>query len=238
MTTESEEKLSKNEKNLIEKMNEAGVQFGHGKSRSNPKMKSYISAVKNDISIIDLESTVKHLIKALEFIGETVKKGGNVIFVGVQFQAGAMTKKAAEECDVPYVVQRWIGGILTNFSTIRKRVGYLLDLEKKKKSGELGKYTKREQMLFQEEIEKLNKKFGGIKNLEKLPDAIVVLSVKFSLAAVKEALIKKIPVVGLVDTDSDPSLIDYPIPSNDDAVSALEFMIDQFKETVKKNKGK
>jgi len=230
------QKLSKKEEALIEKMAEAGVHFGHNKSRKNPKMNTYILATRNNIHIIDLTYTLKKLDKALKFIKEIVRKGGIVLFVGTQPQAKKITKEAAEECHMPYVVERWLGGILTNFKTIRQRVEYLLDLEKKKKSGELKKYTKKEQLLFDQEMEKLNRNFGGIKKLDKLPEALFVLGIKHNSAAIKEAIRKKIPIVSLVDTDSDPTLVDYPIPSNDEAVSVLEFMLEQVKEVVVKNK--
>lgn len=234
--TTSEEKPTKKEESLVKKMLEVGVHFGHSKSRKNPQMTPYISTIRNNINIIDLESSAKKLQEALDFIKETVKKGGIVLFVGTQSQAKQITMVAAEECGMPYVVERWIGGILTNFKVIRKRVEYLKDLEKKKAAGELAKYTKKEQMLFDEEMEKLNKKFGGIKELNKLPDMLLVLSVKKSWTVVREARRKKIPIVGLADTDSDPTTVDYPIPSNDEAVSALEFMLDKFKEIIIKNK--
>ena len=233
--TTSEEKPTKKEEGIVKKMLEIGVHFGHSKSRKNPRMTSYISTIRNNINIIDLESSAKKLQEALDFIKETVSKGGIALFVGIQPQAKQITRAAAEGCGMPYVVERWIGGVLTNFKVIRKRVEYLKDLEKKKAVGELAKYTKREQMLFDEEMEKLNKKFGGIKELNKLPDLLLILSVKKSSAAVREAQRKKIPIVGLADTDSDPTTVDYPIPSNDEAISVLEFMLDKFKETIIKN---
>jgi len=232
--TTSEEKTTKKDESLIKKMLEAGIHFGHSKSRKNPRMNPYISTIRNNINIIDLESSAKKLQEALDFIQETIKKGGVVLFVGTQPQAKQITMAAARECGMPYVVERWIGGILTNFKVVRKRVEYLKDLEKKKAAGELAKYTKKEQMLFDEEIEKLNKKFGGIKEMIKLPDALLVLSIKKSLAAVREAQRKKIPIVGLADTDSDPMMANYPIPANDEAISVLEFMLDKFKEVILK----
>lgn len=232
----AEEKTTKKEESLVKEMLGAGVHFGHSKSRKNPRMMPYISTIRNNMHIIDLDASAKKLEEALEFIIEVTKRGGVILFVGIQPQAKQMTKEAAEECGMPYVVERWIGGILTNFKVIRKRVEQLIDLEKKKAAGELEKYTKREQMLFDETIEKLNKKFGGIKTLIKLPDALFILSIKKSLAAVREAQRKKIPTVGLADTDSDPMMIDYPVPSNDEAISVLKFMLEKFKEAIIKNK--
>lgn len=236
MKAEIGPKLTKKQEALVKKMAEAGVHFGHSKSRRNPRMIPYIHTLRNNVHIIDLTSTVKSLDQALKFIKEIVKKGGLILFVATQPQAKSMIKETAEECDMPYVTERWLGGTLTNFKTIFKRVEYLLDLEKKKKSKELEKYTKREQMLFDEQIERLNRNLGGIKKLNKLPDAVLVLGAKHNLAAVKEARRKKIPIIGLVDTDSDPTLVDYSIPSNDDAVSALKFMLEQFKDIIIKSK--
>jgi len=233
--TISEKKLSKKEEDLVKKMAEAGVHFGHSKSRKNPKMDPYLYALRNNIHIIDLTTTVKNLEMSLNFIKETIKNKGMILFVGVQPQAKKLVKETAEQCNMPYVVERWLGGILTNFKTIRKRVEHLLDLEKRKKAGELKKYTKKEQMLFDQEIEKLNKNLGGIKNLNKLPDAVFVLGIKHNSTAIREAIRKKIPVIGLVDTDSDPTLVDYPIPSNDEAVSALKFMLEEVKKVIIKN---
>lgn len=234
--TDSEGKLTKKEETLIKKMAGAGVHFGHGKSRRNPKMAPYIYTLRNNIHIIDLRATAKKLDEALEFIKQIIKNEGLVLFVGTQPQAKKITKEAAEECGMPYVVERWLGGTLTNFKTIRKRVEHLLDLEKRKKTGELGKYTKKEQLLFNQEIEKLNKNLSGIKGLRKLPDAVLALSIKHDQTAVREATRKKIPIIALVDTDSDPSLADYSIPSNDDAVSALKFMLEQVKDVIVKSK--
>jgi len=224
------------EEQLIKEMIKAGVHFGHNKSRKNPKMTSYIYGLKNKVCIIDLLSSLKKMNQALDFIKEILKKGGLILFVGVQPQAKKITKEVAEECNMPYVVERWLGGTLTNFETIHKRIEYLRDLEKKKAAGELKKYTKKEQMLFGQEIEKLNKNLGGIKKLDKLPDALLVLSIKKSPTVIREARRTKVPVIGLADTDSDPTLIDYPIPSNDDAISSLKFMLEQFKDIILKNK--
>lgn len=231
MTT-SEEKINKKEKGLMEEMIKAGVHFGHSKSRKNPKMNPYIYAIRNDVCIIDVGLTLEKLKEAIEFIKETAKKGEIILFVGVQPQEKKVIKETAEECKMPYVVERWLGGILTNFKAIRKRVEYLLDLERKKKAGELEKYTKKEQMLFDEEIEKMNRNFGGIKTLEKLPDAILILNLKKNSTPVREARRKKIPIIGLADTDTDPTLADYPIPSNDETVSVLRFMLEQIKEAI------
>jgi len=224
----------KSKESLAKEMFEAGVHFGHKKSNWNPKMKQYIYGLRNNVYILDLEKTVKKLEQALSFIKEIKRKDGKILFVGTRPQCQELVKNAAQSVKMPYIVSRWIGGLLTNFTVIRKRVDYLISLEKKKDSGELKKYTKKEQIDFNKEIEKLKKKFEGIKSLEKLPDVIIILSIKEQATAIREAKRKNIPIVSLVDTNCDPSLVDYPIPSNDDAISALKFMVDQFEKVLKK----
>ena len=217
---------------LAKEMFKAGVHWGHRKTNWHPKMEQYIFGVKNNIQIIDLEQTIKGLQNALEFIKEIIKNGGKILFVGIRPQCYLLVKETAEKCNMPYVALRWIGGLLTNFKTIRKRIDHFIDLEKKREAGDLKKYTKKEQKHFDKEIEKLKKNFGGIKNLDKLPDAIFVLGIKDHMTAIREAKIKKIPVISLVDTDSNPTLIDYVIPANDEAVSALQFMLNQVEKVI------
>jgi small subunit ribosomal protein S2 len=219
---------------LAKEMLKAGVHFGHKKSNWNPKMKDYIYGTRNDIYIIDLEKTMEKLGQALDFIKKIIKDNGKILFIGTRPQCQDLVEEMAKNCKMPYVVWRWIGGLLTNFNTIRKRVEHLIDLEKKKSSGELKKYTKRERQKIDEEIEKLKKKFEGIKGVESPPEAILALSVKQQMTAIREARRKNIPIIALVDTDSDPSLVDYPIPSNDDAISALKFMLEKIGKVIKK----
>lgn len=237
-STDKKTKKSTVSESLGKEMLEAGVHFGHKKSRRHPKMKPYIYGLRNDIHIIDLEKTMEEFGKALEFIKSIAKDKGKILLIGTRPQSQALVEETAKNCKMPYVVSRWIGGLLTNFDIIRKRVEHLIDLEKKRSSGEFKKYTKKEQLNFDKEIEKLKKKFEGIKELEKLPEAILVLSIKQQIAAIREAKRKNIPIIALVDTDSDPSLVDYPIPSNDEAVSALKFMLNKIQETIKKYHGK
>jgi small subunit ribosomal protein S2 len=217
---------------LAKEMFEAGVHFGHKKTNHHPKMEPYICGVKNNIQIIDLEKTMEGLEKALAFIAKTVKEGGKILFVGIRPQSSLIVKETAEKCRMPYVSSRWIGGLLTNFKTIKKRIDYFIDMEKKRDAGELKKYTKKEQKYFEKEIEKLKKNFDGLRDLNKLPEVIFVLGVKEHMTAIREAKRKKIPVISLVDTDSNPSLIDYIIPANDEAVSALKFMLEQVEKTI------
>jgi len=218
---------------LAQKMFEAGVHFGHKKSSWNPKMAPYIYGLKNNIYIIDLEKTMEELEKTIKFIEEVKNNKGKIIFVETRPQSYFLAEEIAKNTNMPYVASRWIGGLMTNFKIIRKRVEYFIDLEKKRADGELKKYTKKEQQKFDEEIEKLKKKFDGIRNVDKLPEAIFVLSVKSSSAVIREAKQKKVPVIGFVDTDSDPGIIDYPIPANDDSISALKFMLEQIEKALK-----
>lgn len=218
---------------LGQKMLEAGVHWGHQKSNWNPKMSPYIFGLKNNIYIIDLEKTMEELEKAIKFIAGIKKNNGKILFVETRAQSQFLVEEIAKKTNMPYVVSRWIGGLLTNFRIIRKRVEYFMGLEKKKADGELKKYTKKEQQEFDKEIEKFKKRFDGIRNLDKLPDALFVLSVKAQMTAIREAKKKNIPVIGLVDTDSDPTIIDYFIPSNDESISALKFILEQIEEAFK-----
>jgi len=223
-----------NSEELAKEMFNAGVHFGHKKSNCHPKMEPYIFGLKNNIQIIDLEKTIEGLQNAADFIKETVEKGGKILFVGIRPQCQALVEETAKRCNMPYVFLRWIGGLLTNFKTIRKRIDYFIDLEKKRESGELKKYTKKEQKKFDKKIEKLKRSFDGLRDLDKLPDAVFVLGIKDHTTAIREAKRKKIPVISLVDTDSNPSLADYVIPSNDEAVSALQFMLNQAEKAILK----
>jgi len=209
----------------LEEMLKAGVHFGHRSSKWNAKMKEYIHTTRNKVHIIDLEKTEKKLKNALEFINEIKEKKGIIVFVGTKVAAKDITKQIAEEVGMPYVIERWIGGTLTNFKVISKRLEHIRDLESKEKEGELKKYTKKEQHEFNVEIQKLNRYFGGIKEITKLPDALFVIDASKEKLAIKEAKMKNIPVVGLCDTNSDPTTVDYPIPVNDDAISSLKLIL-------------
>lgn len=217
----------------LEEMLKAGVHFGHRASRWNPKMEPYIFGVRNNVHIIDLEKTVEKLKEALNFLQEIKGKKGVVLFVGAKIAAKEIVQQSAQECKMPYVTERWVGGTFTNFPVIAKRLEYFRDLEKKKQSGELKKYTKKEQHDFDIELEKLNKRFGGIKELIKLPDVLLVIDVHKEKTAIREAKQKKIPIVGLCDTNSDPTGIGYPIPVNDDAISSLKLILGAIVKALK-----
>lgn len=217
----------------IEDLFGAGAHFGHRISKWNSKMEPYIFTVRGNVHIIDLEQTIAKFEEALEFLLQIKKRSGTIIFVGTKVAASEITKKTAEECKMPHVTERWIGGTLTNFKVISKRLKHYRDLEKNQEIGELKKYTKKEQHDFSVQLQRLNQQFGGIKNLTKLPDALMVVDTHKEHLAVKEARAKGVPIVGLCDTNSDPTLIDYPIPVNDDAISSLKLILGAIGKALK-----
>lgn len=216
-----------------EEMAKAGVHFGHRTSRVHPKMKPYLYGVRNTVHIIDLEKTAEKLKEALKFIQELIAENKILLLVGTKIQVKDLVKEIAKDCNLPYVNERWLGGTFTNFEVIKKRIEYFKDLEKKKKEGELEKYTKKERAKIDQELRDLEIKFEGIKNLERLPDAIFVLDMKKDDLAVKEARMKGIKVIGIADTNVDPTLADYPIPANDDAISSVKYILEKVKEVIK-----
>ncbi len=220
----------------IEEMAKAGVNFGHSVSRLHPKMKSYVSGIKSNVHIIDLEKSAKEFEMALKFISNLVLEGKTILFVGTKIQMKEFVKNAAEECKMPYVIERWLGGTFTNFDTISKRVQHFKDLEDKKERGFFEKYTKKERIKIDKELESLKTKFEGIRNMAKLPEAVLILDLKKDLTCVREAKRKGIKIVGLVDTNIDPSLVDYPIFANDDAISSVKYILDKIQETILSSK--
>ncbi|MDI6777833.1 MAG: 30S ribosomal protein S2 [Patescibacteria group bacterium] len=215
-----------------------GVHFGHKISRWNPKMKPYVFGSRNGIHIIDLDKSLAMLGKALEYIKAVVSTGGKIMLVGTKPQARRLVEQAAKETEMPHVSNRWLGGTFTNFNEIKKRIRYLNSQEEKSARGEFEKYTKYEQGKIRKEIQKMNEKMGGIKKMESLPQAIFVVDVKEDNLAVKEARQMKIPVVAIVDTNNDPTLADFPIPANDDAVSALKYILGITAKEIKEAKSK
>lgn len=218
----------------LKEMAQAGLHFGHRTSRIHPKMESYLQGVRNTIHIIDLEKTKEKLEEALKFVQETISQGKNLLLVGTKIQAKNLIKDVARECGLPYISERWLGGTFTNFETIKKRIEYLKELERKKDAGELEKYTKMERARIDQRIRKMEIKFGGIKNLTRLPDAIFILDIKKDALAVKEARRMEVKVIGVCDTNTDPTPIDYPIPANDDAVSSVKYILEKVKEAIVK----
>ncbi|MCX6813619.1 MAG: 30S ribosomal protein S2 [Candidatus Azambacteria bacterium] len=209
-----------------------GVHLGTLRAHSHPKMKSYIWSNKNVFQIIDLEKSKENLKMALDFLIGIKKKGGVILFVGTGFAAKEITKKVAEDLNMPYVTERWLGGTFTNFPTISRRIDYLRNLESQKAAGEFEKYTKYEALKLQEKINKLRKDLGGLINLNRLPDVIWVSSANYDKIAVREAIKKNVPVVGLVNTNSDPTLFNYPIPAGDNAINAVSFILNLVREAL------
>ena len=223
----------------IEEMERAGLHFGHRASRIHPKMKPYIAGTRNTIHIIDLEKTKKKLAEALSFIEKLISEKKTLLIVGTKIQVKKMVKDMAKECGLPYVNERWLGGTFTNFSVMRKRVEHMKDLERKLADPKaMENYKKKEKMKMEEELEKLKIKFEGIRNLEELPSAIFVLDLNKDGLAVKEAARKGIVVVGISDSNANPTLADYPIPANDDAISSLKYILDKVKQVILKGKNK
>lgn len=222
----------------IKALLEAGVHFGHKTSRWHPKMASYIHSKRQDSHIIDLTKTVEGLEVALPFLTSVAASGKQVLFVGTKKQAKDIVRLAAENANQPFVTERWIGGMLTNVNTVTAQIKKLKDLERRMASGELEKrYNKLEVQRFQEEIDELNAKYGGIKDLNGQPGAIVVLDVITDANAVREAKTLNIPVVGVVDTNANPTPIDYVVPGNDDAIKGLQLLLDYFTAAVAEGAG-
>jgi small subunit ribosomal protein S2 len=219
-------------------MLKAGVHFGHKTSLWNPKMAPYIYTQRNNIHILDLEKTKNKLQEALNYAKDLASKGGTILFVGTKRQAKEEVRKAAESCGMPYVVTRWLGGTFTNFRTIQKTIKKMERYEKMVADNEISKYTKKEQLMIKREIEKMKTFFSGIKDMKKLPDAIYVLDVKYDHIPVEEARQSKVKIIGLVDTNADPTKVNYIIPSNDDAVKVIAYMAHVVADAIKEGKGK
>ena len=231
----AEKKVKKLDVKLdTEEMAQAGLHFGHKTSRIHPKINPYLFGARNDVHIFDLEKTKEKMEEALKFIQGLIAEEKTLLIVGTKIQMKALVKKVAEECKLPYVSERWLGGTFTNFETIKKRVEYLKELEDKKKEGEFEKYTKKERLGIDKEIKILETKVGGIRELNKLPDAILILDIRKDEIAVKEAKMKGVKIIGIVDTNVNPELVDYPIPANDDALSSVRYILEKVKETILK----
>jgi len=227
-----EQKTEKQEQFNLEEMAEAGLHFGHKTSKTHPKMKPYVASVRNTIHLINLEKTGVELTEAFAAVCDLVAQGKVVLLVGTKVQAKGAVRELAEATGLPYVTERWIGGLLTNFDSVVKRIAHLKDLENKKQSEEFQKYTKWEQLQMEEEIQRLEEKFGGVKTLVRLPDAMFIFDLDKNHLAQKEAKLKGIKVFALCDTDCDPTSVDYAIPANDDAVSSIKYIAEKLKEAI------
>lgn len=203
---------------------ETGVHFGHRTRRWNPKMKPYIFTERNGIHILDLQQTIVTIDEAYRLVRDTVSGGGTVLFVGTKRQAQDTIAREASRARLPYVNQRWLGGTLTNWQTIRQRIQHLNDLEARRDAGEFDLLKKKERLMLEREIEKLNSRLGGIREMRGLPNLLFVIDVNNEETAVREANILEIPVIAMVDTNCDPDVIDYVIPANDDAIRAIKLI--------------
>jgi len=211
---------------------ESGVHFGHRTNKWDPKMKPFIFTERNGIHIIDLQQTVKLLNDAYNVVRDTVANGGSVLFVGTKRQAQETIAEEAIRSGSPYVTERWLGGTLTNWITIQQRIRELERLERMQETGEINQLTKKEGLLIQREINRLKLRLSGIRNMRNLPDLIFVVDISREMTAIHEANLKGIPVIALVDTNCDPTNIDYVIPSNDDAIRAIKLLVGKIADAV------
>ena len=222
----------------IEEMEKAGLQYGHKDTRNHPKASYFtVKSNKTEVSLINLEETKKALEKVLDFIKESVISNKTILFVGTQTAVKQKIEEIAQKYDFPYVTIRWLGGTLTNFKTLSERIKYLKELEEKQQSGAWNSFTKKERHNLSQELMKLQKKFQGIRNMPKLPDVLFIIDPAVHSTALREAMKLKIPVISILDTDDDPTLVDYPIPANDSAKSSLEYILNLIEEAIKEAKG-
>ncbi len=211
---------------------EAGVHFGHRTRRWDPKMKPFIFTERNGIHILDLQQTIVRLEESYNRVRDTVAEGGTVLFVGTKKQARENLATAAEDCQMPYVNERWLGGTLTNWQTIKQRISYLLELEQRRDTGDFERLPKKEALKLEQLIEKLNRRLGGLKNMSRVPDLMFVVDVRREHISVREGNILNIPVLAMVDTNCDPDPIDLIIPSNDDAIRAIKLIVGHMSDAV------
>ena len=222
----------------IQSLLDAGAHFGHQTRRWNPKMKPYIFGSRGDIYIIDLKQTLYGLDRAYSFVSELTRKGGTVLFVGTKKQAQEPVAAQAERCGMPYINNRWLGGVLTNFVTMRSRIERMTELEAMQEDGRMALLPKKEQSVLTKELEKLTKNLGGVREMKALPQALFVVDTKREEIAIREARRLKIPVVALLDTNSDPDVVDYGIPANDDAIRSVSLMCELIADAVLAGNGR
>jgi small subunit ribosomal protein S2 len=222
----------------LEKLIESGAHFGHQVKRWNPRMKPYLYGVQGNVHIFDLVKTKECLDGALNVIKEAAKAGKSILIVGTKKQVKEKVNQVAVEAGIFYVNERWLGGTLTNFDQIKVSIQKLLDMRQKLDAGEYNKYTKKERLLIEREIARLERFFGGIKNLSSIPDLLIIIDTKKERGAVREANFRGVETIGIVDSNSDPDLVDWPIPMNDDAIKALDYVLDLIKDAILAGKGK
>ena len=216
----------------LEKLLEAGAHFGHQARRWNPKMAPYIYGEQEGVHVFDLTKTKIALEEALKTLKKFSSEGKVILFVGCKKQSKDKTKEVADVVGASYVNERWLGGTLSNFDQIKKSINKLIEMKKKKTEGEYDKFTKKERLLLDREIERLERFFGGISTLEKHPDLLVIVDTHKESGAVKEANRVNVPVIGIVDSNADPTIVDWPIPMNDDAGKAVEYVLDLMREAI------
>jgi len=219
-------------------MLKAGMHFGHQTSKWHPKMKKFIYTSRQGIHIIDLEKTAVELNRALTFIREIVAAGGQVLFTSLKKQANDVVRESAEETGMPYIVERWLGGVFTNWGVISKLIQRLDKLEAEQARGTWNQYTKKEQIELQKDLNRLKLTVGGIRNMTKLPDVVFLIGVREGKNAIREARKVNVPIVGMVDTDTNPSMIQYVIPSNDDALQAIKLVLELVRGAIKEGQQK
>ncbi|MFH0739675.1 MAG: 30S ribosomal protein S2 [bacterium] len=216
-----------------DEMMATGMHMGHRTSKLHPRMKDYVMGVRNTVHVVDLEQTARHLRVALDYLESLLKNKGTILICGTKIPLANLVKEIADEADVAYVNNRWLGGTFTNFSVIVKRVNYYKDLLKQKNEGLWEKYTKKEQVDKEKELNDLRSKFEGLVKMEKLPDVVFICDLIKDKLCLKEARVKGIKTIAIVDTNADPLLVDYPIPANDDAINSVKFILDKVKEIWK-----
>lgn len=222
----------------LEDLLESGAHFGHQVKRWNPKVKEFVYGEQDGVHIFDLVKTKEALELALAEITKVVKSGGQVLLLATKKQAKAKALEILQETGISVVTERWLGGTITNFGQLKRSIDALADMKVKFSSGYYAKYTKKERLLLEREKERLERFFGGITNLTRTPDLLIVVDIKKEITAIKEANRKNVPIIGLVDTNSDPNLVDFPVPMNDDATKALELVLGYIKEAVLEGQGK
>ncbi|MCM8767867.1 MAG: 30S ribosomal protein S2 [Candidatus Omnitrophica bacterium] len=216
----------------IKELLEAGVYFGHPTRQFDPRIRPYLYGKRQGIYIIDIEKTIEKIIESGEFLKKIAQQNKKILFVGTKKQAQTVVKEAAEKCKMPYVNYRWVGGTLTNFKEIRKRIERLEEIEKLESSGKINLYTKKEIQLLQKEKEDLKKKFEGIRDMTDYPSATIIVDVKREINAIKECKKMNIPIVGIVDTNGNPEIVDYPIPANDDGLKSIQTVLQKLAEYI------
>jgi len=222
----------------LEELLNSGAHFGHQTKRWNPKMEEYLYGSENGVHIFDLTKTKPLLTEALEFLTKSAKEGKTILLLGTKKQIKDKVEEVAVAAGVPYVNERWLGGTISNFNQMKKSLTKMEEMKTNMAEGNYNKFTKKERLLIDREITRLERFFGGIKNLQKVPDVLFVVDTKREAGAVHEANAKKVTVIGIVDSNSDPDLVDYPIPMNDDASKALEYVLDLIGQAIKEGKGK